>query len=173
MKRNKMTNPEMFRVNNFNRCRHCGQFFEQDEIYYFKVMNGNELEYKLQSDCVYDIENFYIHKKCFDENYKKFDEKKFLIELFNTRYKRAANKFTQKQNELIKMVKENCYRNNYSFKEKTKYIHISGVHYFKNSKIQIKGKYNKYEMKMEEEEKKFNFLFLAQKVYLDDLMRKK
>ena len=171
MKLYKMTHPEIFRNNSFNRCRHCGQYFEQDEEYYFKCMNGNKLQYEAERFCIYKIENFYIHKLCFDKYYKDFTEDNFIFNLFNSSYPKAKNKLTEKQIKLAENVKMNCKILNYSYKEKTKYIYIDGKHNLKNSYISIKGKYNKIEMKFEPDEKGFNFKYLTQNAYLHDLLK--
>lgn len=171
MKEYIMTNPEMFRNNSFNRCRYCGQYLDKDEKYYFKCMNGDKLQDTLGHLCTYKIENFYIHSECFNKHYRNYTVEEFIIDLFNNKYPAAKNKLTGKQLENIETIKENCKKNNYYFREKTKYIHISGIHKLKNSQISIRGKYNKITMKMEADEKGFNLKYMAQKVYLDDLMR--
>ena len=158
-----MTNPEIFRRNNFNRCRHCGQYFEQGEIYYFKCMNGDELQSIIT--CKYDIENFYIHKSCYEENYNDMRLENFIYSLFNKSYPRAKNKLTPKQISAIETIKKNCKEKGYYIKEKSKYIYIDGL----LNSIKIKGKYNKITMKFESAEKGFNLLWLTQNAYLNDL----
>lgn len=169
-----MTMPEIFRRNNFNRCRHCGQYFERDEQYYFVIMNGSKLKNKVHSFCKYEIENFYIHKNCYEKYYKNlcetenfFELEKLVFYLFNKSYPRAKYKYTKKQLEKIEKIKSNCIKKRYAYKDKTKYIYILG----EERNIKVKGKYNKIDMIFEAAEKGFNIYWLLQKGYLDMLLK--
>lgn len=164
-----MTHPEIFRRNNFNRCRLCGQYFDQDEKYLFLIGNDGK-----QYNTKYNVENCYLHIDCLKsfvdidkiENRKLITDDDLLTLAFNKPYPRAKNKLTQLQQDKIKILKENCKKNNYWYKEKTKYIEVNG----KEDRVNIVGKYNKVDMKFEAKEKGFNLLWLMQSGYLGSLL---
>jgi hypothetical protein len=131
---------DLHRIKSSNRCRICGQFIENKELYYFIILNGTDLKKDLEK-LYKKISNILVHKYCIEKIPGTEIEK--IKEIFKSDIPKCNNKLSEKQQKFVDVIKRNCKKYCFKYHTGTKYIHISGVYTtIEGYKYNIAGKYN-------------------------------